>query len=482
MDVKFFYHRINTLTKAKTCIYCSENNSMNFENPSETNGQHILNCLLTSQIMIKNKNINFGTKNSFMDEKCSHVKLGAVKFKGYSNIFSLNGYSFDDITDMCKKIPVFEKLTGEELIFTTNNFAAILLQIGCPNQCCHCGCDSQSNIKNMKWDNFTELVDGIAELKDKLKINLFRSKPDIFNQYCSVNPFHDSDPMIYRSRGSDGEIHNIYDACKYYFDKTGNKFMITTAGWYDEISQNAAEKLAADSTCIDGFSISIHPFHGFLEKSREYRDRYEQSHHPEDLSESIRWKEKYINMMCNVIKSTIQIHKRNIADKEHKSYRGQNAYYQIFLQYLPKTENKLPKNRKFKDYNEKASQALLDEIFNKLKKEGITDLDSIYVIPIKCISMGRSVDNFQPKKSIAKAAVEKEINVEAVELGPKYIYPDGRIMSNIATKNAGALRYDPVELPFKLNFKNPVEIKDKRPIPKLEKSDLPFLYNPTSDK
>lgn len=339
--------RQNSLHDAK--LYTTDlYSSVSFGNKNQ-----ILKSVFEPLFNLFNK-ISFNTKESKkftlpeMLEYIETVKAKKGKIKGFKDL------NLSKIEDIAADIPVFSHLKAKDLKKITTNFDSILLQRGCPHQCSHCCIDARNKITSMRWENFTEFADNTRKLASRLGFNPFKTRvfEDIFDRLPTENvvyPFADSDPMILRMKDSNGKIYSMFDAAKYYYGKTKTKFIITTAGWdkNNAISQKAAEEFAMDSTpggLLRSFNISIHPFHKDMQKSIEYSKKG-------DKEKAEYWKNKYINNMYNVIKTTI-----NVKNK----YR-----YGVILEYLEyaSAENK--------ELNLESAEKLFREILKRLKDEGV---------------------------------------------------------------------------------------------------------------
>ena len=195
-----------------------------------------------------------------------YIKEERVNGRTFSSLDDFTDIEIQRLSNICKGIAVFEGINAKALQFITKTFDTILLQRGCSNQCSHCAVNADAKITTMDWDNYVDLVDGIAELKNRLGFNPFRIKSDDDDD---IVPFYDSDPIFYKSKG-----HDIYDAAKLYYEKTGTKFGITTAGWdkNNKTANSAMDKIVKSPGCISSFEISVHPFHSIMQKSIEFRN------------------------------------------------------------------------------------------------------------------------------------------------------------------------------------------------------------------
>lgn len=306
------------------------------------------------------------------------------------------------------------------------------------------GCREKNN------HNFIGLVDGIGELKNRLGFNPFKTNLEGHNY---IDPFKDSDSMLFKSKDSKGNWHNIFEAAKYFYEKTGTKFAITTAGWKNKIktkktsqvknlSQEAAESLIEHPEYIyhNHIDISINTFHSLMEKSKKCLEEGKEClangeiKRAEKLRNSAeKLRNIYINMMANVIKTIIKL-----------SDKSKNKISCVTLLHRLQPDNQ-------GDHGWNAMLNLSEEIFEKLESEGVNiqhfgrimggKRDHIEYRSIG--SIGRAKINFFDEKDIYN--LERDVSDK-----PIIIAPDGSIWENNAL--LGNITVRMTKLPLKLNF------------------------------
>jgi|GEM_PF-2613054 len=333
-------------------------------------------------------------------------------------ICSFNQLDLDKIKNICADIPVFSHLTARDLKLISTNFDTILLHRGCYHQCSHCGVNAEPKITIMRWENFVDFVDGTETLIERLGFNPFL---DFYDTYSL--PYLDSDPMIYRSKDLKGNIHSIFDAAKYYYAKTGNRFYITTAGWNksDKIAQMAAENFVKYPECIEGFAISIHPFHRYMQESIKHLKEG-------NLEKSAIFRNKYIDMISNVINTTIELN-------EYENYG-------IILEFLDETLEK--------GIIKEASKKLLSDILQKVPEAG---LDKIDIEERNIDLIGRA--NGSQKDVLENSKSLIEFDIYDLLTSVKMLGPDGQILIRPDSKKFNFEGEPFMELPYKLNFRLP---------------------------
>jgi len=373
-----------------------------------------------------------------------------------TNLFSLKEDSLEKIKYICKGISVFENLernpalikngfiteegllTAKGLQFITKNFDSILLVLGCSNNCSHCGQSAVPPISKMKWENYVELVDGISELKKRLGFNPFAIKFNEANLDSAVYPFVDAEPFSYEESG-----HDIYDAAKLYYSKTGTKFIITTAGRSPrniEKTEQTIQKMLKDPNPIGIFGISIHSFHGIMQKSFALKAQGKEK-------EAEEMRERYIDMISKTIKASYGL--RNKINK-----------YGLILEYLCSSETQ------YLHLGRKDSLKLLEDILKKLEKDGmdlsyfinkynkhrlnINNLTHAELRDIKLIGRATQYNN----ETNTEKRNKRKYELFEFNYMPKMIAPDGQILVRPDAEISGELG-EFARIPFKLNFQNP---------------------------
>ena len=352
------------------------------------------------------------------------------------------------IADICEGLPVFKGWTAKTLQLITSCFDGILLQRGCIHKCSHCGADAENKITTMSWDNFTALVDDIEILTKRLGYNPFSLAPIDKRAYF----FFDSDPMIYKSKGKDGIFHNIYDAAQYHYEKTGTKMMLTTAGWPEgnKTAKNAAKSFTKNPEVLGSFSISVHPFHDYVQRSIETTKNG-------NSEKATYWRNKYVNMMANTIKSTIEL-----KDKI-QIYAVALEYDDVYIDSATGLGNAE------KLLNEICTKLAHDKIDTSFLTRGIYSRartpENFIKFPIGHIGRGVKYAEYRVR---CKPTIIEALSSNNTKIFVKSIAPDGKILirPHYEQEEVGGDFY---ELPFSLNF--PLSTKDnskRPPLPKLE--------------
>ena len=234
------------------------------------------------------------------------------------------------------------KNTSTEDLYLLAGLSDTLMRRGCSNGCSHCFIMARGGEKkDIKWNDFKKMADGIGELINRLGFNpflIFNSTTKKFSYYdISFYPFLDSDPISIASPENNGQKkHNVAEAAEYFYSKTKIPFLITTAGWDidkdkdkdkdkpDE--ENWEQKAASDLVktmkknpdAVSIVEISVHPFHKYMEKSIKCKQ-------DGDIEKSDYFRQKYIDRMSNVLVTFLPILKLKKA--------------QISLQFAPELKD-----------------------------------------------------------------------------------------------------------------------------------------------
>ncbi len=371
--------------------------------------------------------------------------------------------------------------------FVADHMDSILLQRGCSHHCGHCGADSERKITTMSWKNFEAIANGMGELKERLGFNPFRLGDNAYSENV-IYPFIDSDPMLFKSStGLTDEKGNpvyrdIHDAARLFYEKTGTKFSLTTAGWSpkNKFAQRAAEKIVNDSECISDITISLHPFHRYFEEAREF-ERKADMEKDEDkknilLEKAEGKRNKYYEMMANTIYTFLPLVKNGKPNILFMNFpEGLDDKYQI-QDMETNMGNKIYKKLEKKVIEEEGEDSL---------KEKDEDIKNIEVYNREIGYMGRAY-NFAPLDTkLGETRIKDDRYYQTlyeeskviVYTKSKRIDLDGSILLNyISHFHLGNVRFYPVKLVGKkLNLPEPQEIKTERTVPEYPWPDENFL-------
>ena len=264
----------------------------------------------------------------------------ATKDYGHNNLDMLPEKYFKQLL----KGTVFESFSKENL---SRFFEIDLLPLmrGCKNGCGHCMVkavpfkEKPGVINSMSWEDFSALTLSLEKIRVRTNnaIN-FRFKRK------AIYPYFNNGPIPSNMLDEKGHVHNIVQAGKRFYKRTGIPFHITNAGWdLTEIeAQKAAEELRntilKNPNTFDNVDVSIHPFHNYMMQSINYAKHGK-------TTESRALREKYVNRTANSLKTFLPL------DNKGKLY--------INLLHAPELE-------KNTGYRKSETLALLNEISDKL--------------------------------------------------------------------------------------------------------------------
>ena len=272
--------------------------------------------------------------NSIKDSKYPLTKLNLQNLEGVqSDICLFNGE---------------KPLTMDAISFITKRFETLNLFRGCTVGCSHCLKDAKNeDSRSILFEDLERFLDGFKTLNERLGFNVFNG-----NKYLSI--VDDSNPSDFPISGKDRK-HSVVEAIKEIYEKLNIPVLFVTSGWNKSSSyaQKASEELAnaiqKNPSMVESVDISINPFVGILEKSREaLKD------HNQDKADFFR--NVYTSRMANTLATFLNAFTNN---KAHIIYR-----------HAPSTEgNEL--------VDEKAMKQLYKEIYVKLRTMVGSKLDKI---------------------------------------------------------------------------------------------------------
>ena len=272
--------------------------------------------------------------NSIKDSKYPLTKLNLQNLEGVQNDICLfNGE---------------KHLTMNAISFITKRFETLNLFRGCTVGCSHCLKDAKAeDSRSILFEDLVRFLDGFKTLNERLGFNVFNG-----NKYLSI--VDDSNPSDFPISGKDRK-HSVVEAIKEIYEKLNIPVLFVTSGWNKgyRYAQKASEELAnaiqKNPSMIESVDISINPFVGILEKSREASQN-----HNQDKADFLR--NVYTSRMANTLATFLNAFTSN---KAHIIYR-----------HAPSEEgNEL--------VDENATKQLYEEIYAKLRKMVGSKLDDI---------------------------------------------------------------------------------------------------------
>jgi hypothetical protein len=225
---------------------------------------------------MKQDNISFSGQKLFKALEYIQEKTNRYVVKGFkpNSLEDFNLYKLEGILEGT----VFDGLSMEDFFDLCNSLENILLIRGCSNGCVHCYANAKpfkqgitGEIGTIAWKDFINLTDSIEEIIKRFGFNPFEKSKNGFY------PFHDGDLVHLKSYDDKGNPHNMAEAIKYFYDKTGIQLHITTAGWDKEETwtQNAVKEFIKNTSVVPLASpvvISIHPFHKYMNTSIKLKE------------------------------------------------------------------------------------------------------------------------------------------------------------------------------------------------------------------
>lgn len=275
--------------------------------------------------------------NSIKDSKYPLTQLNLQNLEGVqSDICLFNGE---------------KPLTMDVISFITKRFETLNLFRGCTVGCSHCLKDAKAeDSRSILFEDLLRFLDGFKTLNERLGFNVFNG-----NKYLSI--VDDSNPSDFPIFGKDRK-HSVVEAIKEIYDKLNIPVLFVTSGWNkgSSYAQKASEELAnaiqKNPSMIESVDISINPFVGILEKSREAS-----KNHNQDKADFFR--NVYTSRMANTLATFLNVLTNNKA--------------QIIYRHAPSAEgNEL--------VDENAAKQLYEEIYLKLRKIVGSKLDDIPIL------------------------------------------------------------------------------------------------------
>ena len=251
------------------------------------------------------------------------------------------------------------------------------------------------------FEDLVRFLDGFKALNERLGFNVFQG-----NKY--VNIIDDSNPSDIPIRGK-SRNHSVNEALKMIYEKINLPSIFVTSGWNSasKYSQQSSDELAGmiekNPDFVKSVEVSINPFSGIMEKSREALRENNQSR-----AEFFR--NVYTDRMANALKVFLKLFgtgKASIIYRHAPDYKGNELV------------------------GESETRRLYEEIYSKLEKmtgsalenipylrpENLTSFDKSHLIE----SSGRGRRFFPQDRNLKE---QQELIDEALEL--EMMSPDER--------------------------------------------------------
>ena len=231
--------------------------------------------------------------------------------KNCSDIYTINP---KDIYNILNGIDLFKGMKIEDLYFLPGTID-ILTQRGCSNACLHCFVKARNKFTSIRWEDFLRFTEGLKELKQRLGFDIFEIRREKYDKnrrdYTmaqGIYPYLDSDPIEIKSFDNDGNIHNISDFVKKYYQDLAKPLKVKTVGW--DIKNTESQKSAEDlvklltqekyKNACPVVIVSMHPFHKIMTKANKYLQKG-------DLNRYNQYRNDYVERMSNVLKTFLPL-------------------------------------------------------------------------------------------------------------------------------------------------------------------------------
>ena len=183
--------------------------------------------------------------------------------------YPLTKLNLSQLEGIQSNIPLFHGVKLEDVSFITKRFETLNLFRGCNVGCSHClkNATPHEN-KTILYEDLTRFLDGFKQLNERLGFNVLNG-----NKYLNI--IDDSNPSDIPIIGLSGK-HSVIDAIGQIFEKLNLPILFVTSGWNknSKYAQTTSTKLAqmAQKTpqMFESIDISINPFTGIMEKSRQF--------------------------------------------------------------------------------------------------------------------------------------------------------------------------------------------------------------------
>lgn len=260
--------------------------------------------------------------------------------------FPLSRINLKNIEGIQKGIPLFDYknkiIPLSDIDFTAKGLETLDLFRGCNVGCTHCLKDAlpfPENVRSILFEDLIRFTDGFKSLSERFGFNILNG-----NKYLNI--IDDSNPTDQPIKGLTGK-HSVAEAIKVIYESLRLPILFVTSGWNikSKTAQNSAEQIAKEfiqnPQSLKSFEVSINPFSGIMENSREALKSGEPA-------KAKALKENYTDRMVNTLLTFFDL------------FKGLNPQGKLIYRHANDFEgNEL--------VGEEATKELYTEIYEKLK-------------------------------------------------------------------------------------------------------------------
>lgn len=132
---------------------------------------------------------------------------------------SIKDFDLDKLNGIQQGINIFDGLSFKQVAFVISKLLEVATFRGCYNNCAHCYAEAKHPIKEtndfiskMDWDDFTNLMNGIEELHNRLGF--------VLCDYKYNTSFHDADCSQIEIKDKNGNTYDWYDLATHQYKTT----------------------------------------------------------------------------------------------------------------------------------------------------------------------------------------------------------------------------------------------------------------------
>lgn len=440
-----------------TARHTKQNNSSQdvsrLHNPVPSFGSNCDNEVFVDRVKFQ----KYKQAQKYVDDFNKSFKPELQKKLGFKLRPLITVYDFDKIEGIQYGINVFEGLNIKQIAILYKYIHSICTSRACSNGCVHCYAEAKpfhieknntDTIKQMSWEDFTDLTKGFKELNRRFDntINSLTS-----NDSKHVVPFVDADSMEICIKDKNGKEHDMIDIAKRLKNDMGKNVLFDTSGWNpkDKKLQERAQKYVnyvkkqADNGEYDlRCQISLNPFHKLHSKYVEYIKS--------EPDRAQKFRELYTDRMANVFFTFTpvfdEIHVLNRA-LDDKSKCDENYKIDAQIQLISEIRDKLEAKYKAAPSYSRDDITRAMEKFDRLTSNVDTQLLGATG------RMEKLLDETDPKMHFSKELHEtNRLHPEKITINRENDYMTMFVDAN--GKVYATDEYNTVPTDIRLNFRN----------------------------
>ena len=280
--------------------YLKKNNSQRFSPMTNLNNSEGVS--FTSNPLSKIKSY---LKYKQVQNRVNYIAKEINKMEDNNQHILFRNLSMEDLEGLQYGIKAFKDMSMKDIQYLCENLHVIAVKRGCKNMCGYCYADAKPSKREMSWEDFTTITNGIKEIRKRLHyLPIYGENHPVAQKepiYRVTELFYDADCMDLAIKDKHNKTYDFIDMLE-EINALGRKSCFDTSGWLvqNPKMQARAEKYAEyfshseNMDKLEAFNISFNVFNASNVAAVKALKNG-------DKDKAIRLREKYTDRIANAI-------------------------------------------------------------------------------------------------------------------------------------------------------------------------------------